>query len=84
MRLLRSCLSTLLAGALLTTSVAPARASPQGEKLHKRALAAAEEGSYQMAKGLWEKAFRLDQEPKYLYNLGLIAAELGDGTVLRL
>jgi tetratricopeptide (TPR) repeat protein len=75
MRLLRTCLFALWTVALLAASAMPASASPRGEKLHKRALAAAEEGSFREAKGLWEEAYRLDREPKYLYNLALIAEE---------
>jgi tetratricopeptide (TPR) repeat protein len=59
----------------LITLPARALASPEGEALHKQALAAAEEGSYLKAKALWEKAYRHDNEPKYLFNLGLIAEE---------
>jgi tetratricopeptide (TPR) repeat protein len=61
--------------ALVAASAAPAGASPRGEKLHKQALVAAEAGSYVKAKGLWEEAYRLDAEPKYLFNLGVIAEE---------
>lgn len=66
----------LLCSAALLLAHAPlAHASPKGEKLHKQALGAAEAGSYVKAKKLWEEAYRLDNEPKYLFNLGMIAVE---------
>jgi len=75
MHLLRISHLTLWTVALLAASVVPAGASPRGEKLHKQALVAAEAGSFVKAKKLWEEAYRLDNEPKYLFNLGLIAEE---------
>lgn len=72
LRIFLFALSTPLGMAALAP---PAVASPRGDKLHKQALAAAEAGSYLKAKKLWQEAYQLDKEPKYLYNLGVIAEE---------
>ena len=75
--------SPLLPLFLLTTAVAclllvfpeAAQASPEGTKLHRQALDAAQAGLYRKARVLWEKAYALDKEPKYLFNLGLVAEQ---------
>ena len=60
----------------LTPVVETASASPKGKALHKQALEAFKDGNYVKAKKLWEKAYQLDREPKYLYNLARLGQEM--------
>ncbi len=46
-------------------------------ELHKKAIAAFNDGNYVKARIMWRQASVLSREPKYLYNLGRMGQEMG-------
>lgn len=70
-------LATVLLATVLLAIASPglALADSDAEALHRKALEAASDGSYREARQLWEKAYGINREPKYLFNLAQVAEE---------
>lgn len=67
--------ASILVQAAPTASLAKKKAT-ESEQIHRKALESAKNGFYVKARELWEKAYALDKNPKYLFNLGQICEEM--------